>query len=66
MKRGALLIHKPAEMKDCLGLKIVLCSAVFMILTQSRALANFDSESHGYYLTIIHTFISELLYWEER
>lgn len=34
-------------MKDRLGFRFVLCSAVFMILTQHRALADFDSDSHG-------------------
>ncbi|KAG7600847.1 Mannan endo-1,4-beta-mannosidase 6 [Arabidopsis thaliana] len=33
-------------MKDQLGFRIVLCSTVFIILTQNRALADLDSESH--------------------
>ncbi|XP_010424015.2 PREDICTED: mannan endo-1,4-beta-mannosidase 6 isoform X2 [Camelina sativa] len=44
----SVLIHKPAKMKDRLGFRIVLCSAVFIILTQNRALADFDSESHEF------------------
>lgn len=44
----SVLIHKPAKMKDQLGFRIVLCSAVFILLIQNRALADFNNEPQEY------------------
>jgi mannan endo-1,4-beta-mannosidase len=46
MKRNLFSSINQRKMKDQLGFRIVLCSAVFIILTQNRALADLDSESH--------------------
>jgi len=48
MKRNLFSSINQRKMKDQLGFRIVLCSAVFIILTQNRALADLDSESHEY------------------
>lgn len=53
-------------MKDRLGFRFVLCSAVFMILTQHRALADFDSDSHGYTITNDHKLYLGIILQEEK
>ena len=50
------------KMKDRLGFRFVLCSAVFMILTQHRALAN----SHGYTITNDHKLYLRIILQEEK